>query len=152
MKTGPKPRPLRERAPAHIVIDQTTGCWLWTGSLDRKGYAKALGDDRRIVGVHRYFHAITHGPLAPSIHLHHECHVRRCVNPQHLRPLTPREHLIEHGTIAKGNAAAAAKKRAATHCRRGHEFTPENTRIQSGNRLCRACVALRTRQRRKAPA
>jgi len=35
-----------------------------------------------------------------------------------------------------------------THCVRGHEFTPENTRIATadGARVCRACVQLRKRK------
>lgn len=37
-------------------------------------------------------------------------------------------------------ATIAARLRAATHCKRGHEFTPENTTIrQNGRRLCRTC-------------
>jgi len=36
--------------------------------------------------------------------------------------------------------AAWAKSRAKTHCKPGHEFTPENTAIRpDGRRTCRAC-------------
>jgi hypothetical protein len=43
-------------------------------------------------------------------------------------------------------------KAAQTHCKRGHEFTPENTkRLKSGSRMCRACARLRApeKQRRR---
>jgi hypothetical protein len=34
----------------------------------------------------------------------------------------------------------AARRRAQTHCKRGHEFTPENTFIRAnGWRMCRTC-------------
>jgi hypothetical protein len=33
----------------------------------------------------------------------------------------------------------AAKKRVLTHCKRGHEFTKENTRIQGKSRVCKKC-------------
>lgn len=36
-------------------------------------------------------------------------------------------------------AANAAKKRAQTHCKHGHEFTPENTYVFQGRRHCREC-------------
>jgi hypothetical protein len=44
-----------------------------------------------------------------------------------------------HDRVAHGNMAAANK----THCIRGHEFTPENTRLWHGLRNCRACARLR---------
>jgi hypothetical protein len=44
-------------------------------------------------------------------------------------------------TIAHCRAMAAAK-RAATHCKRGHEFTKANTiwRRDNGRRQCRTCA------------
>lgn len=36
-------------------------------------------------------------------------------------------------------AEIAERRRAATHCKRGHEFTPENTYIHHGRRRCRTC-------------
>lgn len=38
--------------------------------------------------------------------------------------------------------ATAELRRAATHCKRGHEFTPENTYVypnRNGKRRCRTC-------------
>lgn len=47
---------------------------------------------------------------------------------------------IPCATQAKAIAGAAAVKRALTHCKRGHEFTSDNTRINGvGSRVCRAC-------------
>jgi Recombination endonuclease VII len=40
-------------------------------------------------------------------------------------------------------------QRNKTHCKRGHEFTLENTRICNRRRVCRLCCALRTRQYRE---
>ena len=50
-------------------------------------------------------------------------------------------------TVQKSGAlAAAARRKAKTHCKRGHEFTPENTRIGAKGRNCIACVNLRSHQ------
>jgi hypothetical protein len=39
----------------------------------------------------------------------------------------------------KAVAAHADQKKAETHCKRGHEFTPENTYLHSNHRSCRIC-------------
>jgi hypothetical protein len=50
-----------------------------------------------------------------------------------------------------GGQASGKMKRALTHCKRGHEFTPENTRITpEGWRACRACHAAKMRHRTAA--
>ena len=53
--------------------------------------------------------------------------------------------------LALGGKASGAKKQAMTHCKYGHEFTPENTRItKEGWRNCRACHAAKMRRRNAA--
>lgn len=43
-------------------------------------------------------------------------------------------------------------KARMTRCKRGHEFSPENTiRTLIGHRICRACKAMRNRERRIRP-
>lgn len=52
-----------------------------------------------------------------------------------------RDKLENLSGLAQGGKASGAKKRARTHCRRGHEFTPENTRFREADnaRQCRKC-------------
>jgi hypothetical protein len=68
----------------------------------------------------------------------HKCDVRNCINPDHLWI----------GSAADNNRDCAAKGRhyegKKTHCERGHEFTPENTRLfpngrGSTSRKCLTC-------------
>lgn len=48
------------------------------------------------------------------------------------------------------HAARDSARKAQTHCKRGHEFTEENTRIAAnGTRHCKACSALH--EQRRAP-
>jgi len=44
--------------------------------------------------------------------------------------------------------AAAAARKARTHCKNGHEFTHENVRMVDGARICRACARGRVAEAR----
>jgi hypothetical protein len=67
--------------------------------------------------------------------LDHLCRVRGCVNPDHLEVVTGATNTL------RGISSPAINARK-THCRRGHEFTPENTYIDRGSRRCKACRRL----------
>lgn len=43
-----------------------------------------------------------------------------------------------------------ARKRAQTHCKRGHEFSPENIYLVKGCRTCKVCRDIRNKARRPA--
>lgn len=54
--------------------------------------------------------------------------------------LMSQERRVFHDGLALGGKISGAKRSARTHCKRGHEFTSENTRITpQGWRACRTC-------------
>jgi len=69
------------------------------------------------------------------------CLHRRCVNPQHLGPVTPREN--QH----RSHLTSASK----TVCANGHPFTEENTyyRPRGQGRCCRECTRIRALAKRQ---
>lgn len=121
------------RFPIGYVI-QESGCWDWVGTIQALGYGhvKVVGQRRRIYS-HRYIYEEMVGPVPAGLTLDHLCHNRRCVNPAHLEPVSQRENILRGG----GPTAANARK---THCKNGHEFTPENTHTRKTGRACRACL------------
>lgn len=109
-------------------------CWLWTASVDRGGYGKFRhSTDSGWVRAHRWAYEHLVGPIPNGLVIDHLCRVRNCVNPDHLEPVTNREN-----TLRGLNPIGQPRK---THCKHGHEFTPDNIYTKPGTswRECRTC-------------
>ncbi len=131
---------------SRIEPNPVTECWVYTGALNPKGYGQfALETLGNTVLVHRLVYQIMVGPLPKKLVLDHLCRNRACCNPDHLEPVTSRENWYR----GESPFALNAKK---THCKRGHEFTLENTRrSKKGARICRACSVEYQRKLRESP-
>lgn len=119
--------------PVPDYAPELGSCWLWTGLL-QKGYGR-FSVDQRYQFAHRFSLSLV-GRVVPSgYHTDHLCRIRACVNPTHLDIVTPQMNLLRGDTIPARNAAK-------THCKHGHEFTPENTyrRTDNAGRQCRVCI------------
>lgn len=79
------------RVFAHIEAD-TGGCWLWTGPTDRDGYARQVGWYGALARPHRLIYEVLVGPIPDGLQIDHLCRVKRCVNPEHLEPVTTQEN------------------------------------------------------------
>ncbi len=114
------------------------GCWIWTSTLNNKGYAR-LFVNRKPILMHRWAYVFYKGTIPKGTELDHLCRVPRCVNPDHLEPVTHRENIL------RGNAPAAIHARV-THCPEGHPYSEANTYIRkkNGSRNCRICKTKRT--------
>jgi hypothetical protein len=69
-----------------------TPCWVWIRELSADGYGRVGGKGR----AHRIYYQRATGESVAGKHVHHECHVRVCVNPEHLKAKTPSLHAVEH--------------------------------------------------------
>jgi len=72
------------------------GHWLWTGS--RCGTNREYGQVRfrgTKPVAHRAVWLLLRGPIPDGLDLLHQCGQTLCVNPDHLRPGTPTQNLLE---------------------------------------------------------
>lgn len=69
-------------------------CWEWMGYRSATGYGQLFWKGFQPLAHRFVFEAMTREDAGE--HLHHECRVRECVNPNHLTPVTAEEHAQLH--------------------------------------------------------
>jgi hypothetical protein len=100
-------------------------CWLWQGSVTTRGYGQC-GYKKRVLKAHRLIYEILVGPIPKGLELDHLCRIKRCVNPDHLEPVTKRENLRRH-----------AQSRGWEFLDDGEERPKSPTRIRSELGVCK---------------
>ncbi len=134
------------------------GCWVWTGHIAKAGYGsiraprpgQIIRAGTRTSAAHRVLFALSRFPLTCQQTLHHECGNRACVNPDHLRVMSRRDHALLE--LDLGNLSAIEAKRSTTHCPKGHPYDEANTYINNNKRFCRACHRESQRRRKEVRA
>lgn len=122
-------------------VDTSGDCWIWQGCCNWGGYGR-FHDGTREVGAHRFSWAAFVGPIPDGLHIDHLCKQRKCVNPDHLEPVTPQINTLRSENFIAVNARK-------THCVRGHPLSGPNLYVcPRGKRECRQCRAEANRKLR----
>jgi hypothetical protein len=121
-------------------LDPTTGCWVWRGGCDAKGYPVMSIRNTR-VRLHRAMYWWFTAPIRNRLVIDHLCRNHTCINPQHL------EAVPQAVNVRRGNAGRYWADK--THCPAGHPYAGDNLYIgKNGNRKCKTCNRERTRRYR----
>jgi hypothetical protein len=119
-------------------VDKTDSCWNWTGTLNI-GYGQFYCEGKKWL-THRLSYMLSTGELPPkNLVTDHLCRNRRCVNPEHLEPVTVKENILR-------GIGVAAKNAASTKCPRNHEYSGTNSR---GDRICKLCAVIASRKHKE---
>ena len=137
---------VQEFLRSRVIIDDETGCWIWQGNrtMGRRWVNYGVIPSLNKQVAHRVSYTVFVGPIPPGKFVCHRCDVGLCINPEHLWTGTHQENMQD--MVAKGRANFGVRQ-SKTHCKHGHEFTPENTFISQGNRYCRECARRQSRER-----
>lgn len=123
-----------ERFLSHV--DQTDGCWNWTGYRDKRGYGKASNGNRTKDWAHRVAYRLFVGPIPDGLTLDHLCCNVSCVRPDHLEAVTRREN------IRRANPER-------TLCKHGHSLADAYVEVTPAgfpHKKCATCVRERVRR------
>lgn len=125
-----------------------SGCIEEAGGLNGVGYGQFYRGKREVgdtgkTYAHRWAYEHYVGPIPEGMHLDHLCRNRKCCNPDHLEPVTPRENILR-------GVAPAAEHAKKTECPAGHKYEGDNLYLHpvKGQRICRACGRIRAKQKR----
>ncbi|MFG2046124.1 HNH endonuclease signature motif containing protein [Micromonospora sp. NPDC048935] len=166
-----------------VKVDTSGVCWEWIASVNSDGYG-TFNSGAGTVGAHRFAWQLLVGPVPYQLELDHLCVNRRCVNPDHLEPVSRQENLRRMGRSRslyclrghrrsenryfsgrpgcrtctrednRSRYVPAEPRGPVTHCKNGHEYTPENTyfQLKTGGRKSRQCRKCKVNNQRRYEA
>jgi HNH endonuclease len=117
---------------SRIQVHPTTGCHLWLGCRDSRGYGRVT-INQKLLFVHRVVWKYFKGDIPAGMVLDHLCLVPRCCNPEHIRVTTLAENTMAPGSRALG--AVNSRKTCCSKC--GGPFSRRKTGRKQ--RFCPAC-------------
>ena len=103
--------------PEHFwsSVEKSTGCWLWMGCREKKGYGRIMLDGRP-ERAYRQAWRLAHGEIPNGLWVLHKCDNPPCVRPDHLYLGTSSDNQRDRaarqpGSWPHGEAHYSAKRR-----------------------------------------
>lgn len=115
-------------------VNKTDTCWNWNLFIKPNGYAQTSLAGK-LKYVHRLSYEIFKGDIPEGLQIDHLCRNRKCVNPNHLEIVTPKQN-TRRGLVCGCPSDGGYKK----ICKRGHLIMGGNIYWRNtGYGACRTC-------------
>lgn len=85
-----------DRLWSACIPEPNSGCWLWTQSLNPKGYGQIDFRGKKMK-AHRASWLAHRGDIPCGLFVLHRCDQRSCINPEHLFLGTAKDNAIDMG-------------------------------------------------------
>lgn len=105
-------RPVDQRFEEKVQCDPNSGCWLWTGSINNKGYGQ-FSYGGRCVSAHRLSLELHGQPVAANDNVLHRCDTPCCVNPAHLFTGTHQDNMADMRAKGRHTQACGEQTRSS---------------------------------------
>ena len=120
--------PFDERIKMNTVVDEATGCHIFIGRKDGKGYGQIKSHGKQVL-VHRWLWMQAHGQATRLEHVLHSCDNPACVNIDHLFLGDHRANMIDKAV--KGRAAKKLSIEKVQQIKRLIEYNLADSEIAS---------------------
>lgn len=126
---------IMRRFQSSYEINSVTGCWEWLNYLGSDGYGQ-FSDKYKTLVAHRFSYERLVGPIPEGLTLDHLCKNKKCVNPEHLEPVTRYVNTIR----GKGSSSL--------YCSKGHPMFGEYLWFNKhdNRRRCLECIRISNRK------
>lgn len=104
---------MRRSFEANLMPIPESGCWMWLGSTDDKGYGRYRTRVKTSLPklTHRLSWVFNFGEIPDGMKVCHKCDVRCCVNPNHLFLGTQKDNLRDMVRKGRGRKPGPRVKR-----------------------------------------
>jgi hypothetical protein len=139
---------LAARLAKRLRKNDETGCLIWTGYRNAKGYGSIAITPGNPGFTHRVAWEVENGKIPSGLCVLHRCDTPACCNVNHLFLGTKADNNAYWRPTGRPRQGVTQARQ--THCKHGHPFSEDNTRVYAGKRVCRTCARDWMRAKRAA--